>query len=120
MSSQELVRDPKEQAKIPTAFHGAPHFTNHIRLSRNIVLGRDTGLKFDIHKNVEILQPDNGERFFSEYFFEEKERREKGVGNEGTTNRCLCEMCGGCPAKEKEFFTHTPKPEVKILELSRC
>ena len=36
--------DPKERAKIPTAFHGAPHFTNHLRLSRNIVLGRDAGL----------------------------------------------------------------------------
>jgi hypothetical protein len=87
--------DPKERKKIPTAFHGAPHFTNHLRMSLNNTLAREAGLTLDVHKAVEILQQDNGERFFSEYLFEQLERIERGVSNHIETNRCLCDDCGG-------------------------
>lgn len=87
--------DPRERKKIPTALHGAPHFTNHLRMSLNNTLAREAGLTLDVHTYVEILQQDNGERFFSEYLFEQSERIECGVRYHKETNRCLCNNCGG-------------------------
>jgi hypothetical protein len=87
--------DPRQRKKIPTALHGAPHFTNHLRMSLNNTLAREAGLTLDVHTDVEILQQDNGERFFSEYLFEQSERIERGVSYHKETNRCLCDDCGG-------------------------
>jgi len=82
--------DPKGRAKVPVAFHGVPHFTNHLRLSLVNVLARKAGLGCDVHQDVEVLQPDNGERFFSEYLFEQKERTENNLTASDDVNRCGC------------------------------
>ena len=44
---------------------------------------------------MEILPPDNGERFFSEYLFQQLARQNDGVEYGKNTNRCLCKDCGG-------------------------
>lgn len=85
--------DPKGRAKVPVAFHGVPHFTNHLRLSLVNVLARKAGLGCDVHQDVEVLQPDNGERFFSEYLFEQKERTENNLTASDDVNRCGCKLC---------------------------
>ena len=84
---------PSKRAEIPVAFQNAPGFTNHLRLSRNNGLGREAGLVHDVHKGVEILPADNGERFFYEYYQQQKHRQEIDVGY-SKTNRCLCRDCG--------------------------
>jgi hypothetical protein len=86
--------DPCERAKIPSAFHRAPQYTNHLRLSLINQLGKAAGLSDDIHGYAETLPRDNGERFFSEYFFQQVEREENGAEYERVTNRCLCTDCG--------------------------
>jgi hypothetical protein len=83
------------RGETPTAFHGAPHFTNHLRLFRINILAKRAGLSGDVHEDVEILRPDNGERFFSEYLFQQLDREKKSVQHHVETNRCLCSECGG-------------------------
>ena len=84
---------PKDRAKVPVAFQSSPSFTNHLRLSHNNQLGRKAGLKVDLHKDVEILQPDNGEKFMYEYYLQQLQREKEGIGN-APNNRCLCRDCG--------------------------
>ena len=87
---------PEERAKVPVGFQTSPHYTDHLRLSHNNNLGRVAGLQVDVHKpsDVEILQPDNGERFFYEYWLQEQERVKQGVMKDEKTNQCLCKACG--------------------------
>ena len=87
---------PSDRAKIPVGFHRSPPFTNHLRLSHNNALGRKAGLTVDVHqpKDVEILQPDNGEKFLYEYYKEQQAREKAGIGNDDNINRCLCQACG--------------------------
>ena len=87
--------DPKERRKIPTAFQRAPHFSNHLRLAFINKLAAEAGLKVPAHRNVESLPADNGEKFFSEYLFEELDREAHDVGHEKETMRCKCRLCAG-------------------------
>ena len=85
---------PAKRAKVPIEFQDSPHYTNHLRLSFNNLLGRQAGLPIDVHNDVVVLQPDNGERFFYEYYLQQKNREAQAVGNDKTTKRCLCQACG--------------------------
>jgi hypothetical protein len=103
--------DPCERAKIPSAFHRAPQYTNHLRLSLINEAGKAAGLSDDIHGYAETLPPDNGERFFSEYFFQQVEREENGAQYERVTNRCLCTDCG----KIRNPYRVAAKPAPMVL-----
>jgi hypothetical protein len=85
---------PKERAKIPSAFQNAPAFTNHLRLAYINQLAKDCGIPKPVHDDVEILHPDNGERFFSEYLMQQRERANKKIQYDEKLNRCLCMLCG--------------------------
>lgn len=88
--------DPNDRAQIPSAFHRAPHYSNHLRLLLINQLGKQSGLASNIHGDAEALPEDNGERFFSEYLDQQSERiEERGVKFHKESNRCLCRECGG-------------------------
>ena len=70
-----------------------PH-TDHCRLAFLNQLGREVGLFIDVHFDVEILPPDNGERFFSEYL-KQQLLRMKTFPPDPVTGRCMCNRCGG-------------------------
>ena len=57
-------------------------------------MGRQVGLVVDVHDDVEILPPDNGERFFSEYLVQQLLRMKMFVPDP-KTGRCMCNRCGG-------------------------
>jgi hypothetical protein len=86
--------EPKERVKIPSAFQNAPAFTNHLRLSYINKLAEQSGFKKTVHDEVEILHPDNGERFFSEYLMQQRERANQKIEYDEKLNRCLCMLCG--------------------------
>ncbi|CAJ1934883.1 unnamed protein product [Cylindrotheca closterium] len=71
--------DPKLQKKIPTAFHRAPHYTNHLQLASINNLAKEAGIIGNVHSAVEELPADNGERFFSEYLTQQLARESSGV-----------------------------------------
>ena len=52
---------PEEKKKAPVCFHNAAHYTNHFELAMINQLAADAGLD-PIHKHVEVLPEDNGER----------------------------------------------------------
>jgi hypothetical protein len=109
--------DPRERAKIPSAFHRAPQYTNHLRLSLINQLGKAAGLSDDIYGYAETLPPDNGERFFSEYLFQQVEREEDGAQYERVTNQCLCTDCGKMRSKIRNPYHRVPAPAIVLPHL---
>ena len=104
-----------KRAEVPVAFQNSPAFTNHLRLSQNNKLALQAGLDSNVHKNVEILQPDNGERFLYEYYLQEIQRKNDGIQNDPKTNRCLCKDCGLNPYHRKRkgcWRTQNDLPEL--------
>lgn len=93
---QRMARlPPEERKKVPVCFHEAAHYTNHLELAAINQLAADLGLD-PIHKDVEVLPEDNGERFFSEYLKEQLKRDEEdGVTYGKETKQCMCKACGG-------------------------
>ena len=88
---------PSERAKIPSAYRSFPCHINHSRLAYINELARRAGLDIDVFDNLTILQEDNGELFLSDYYFEQKRRREavaRGEYSYGPTGWCGCPMCG--------------------------
>ncbi|CAJ1917928.1 unnamed protein product [Cylindrotheca closterium] len=85
--------DPKLRKKIPTAFHRAPHYTNHLRLAFINNLAKEAGIIGNVHSRVEELPADNGERFFSEYLTQQLARESSGVLYDEKTKRCKCKDC---------------------------
>ena len=117
---------PEERKKVPLCFHNAAHYTNHLELAMINQLAADAGLD-PIHKDVEVLPEDNGERFFSEYLTEQLKRDEDGVTYDNVTKRCMCKACGGRnpyarrrPLKEgavrvaPSFLKHAPNPDASV------
>ena len=71
---QLQMMDGEERAKTPVAYHSFAQHINHLRLALLNKLGRTAGLDKDVHTNVRVLRPDNGEKNFSEYLKEELKR----------------------------------------------
>ena len=88
------MMDGEEKAKIPTAYQTFAHHVNHLRLAFINRLAKKAGLNFNVHGNVERIPRDNGERFFSLYLMQERERNEKYTPDL-VTQRCMCIRCGG-------------------------
>ena len=86
--------NPSKRASIPSSFQDLPAFTNHLRPSYNSDLARNAGVKADVHKDVEILQKDNGERFLYEYYLAQQQRENNGIKSDPSNNCCLCRNCG--------------------------
>ena len=84
----------EERLSIPAGYHEYHPHTNHCRLAFLNCLGRLVGLVVDVHDDVEILPPDNGERFFSEYLVQQRLRMKLFVPDP-KTGRCMCNRCGG-------------------------
>ena len=82
-----------ERAKIPAGFQQSPDFTNHFWLAHLNKLAAEAGSD-SVHKNVEVLQPDNGEHSFFEYWLQEQERQKAAEHHDVKSNRCLCRDCG--------------------------
>lgn len=66
----------KEEADIPGYWRNYPSYFNHSELKYTNELARDAKYPKDPFKNVRPLPDDNGERFFSEYWIEEKKTSE--------------------------------------------
>mgnify|MGYP007080245424 CR=1 FL=1 len=101
--SLSLTPENTERKKIPAACESLVSFFNHSELAYTNQLAIDAGasntsLPF---KNVEILPPDNGERFFSEYLMWKNTNKPRNDGQ----SRCLCNLCGVVNK------TMTPQPQ---------
>ena len=67
-----LLRDGKSLANMPWAIRSATAFANHYHLAKINKLVSQAGLGTPVYNAVEILHPDNGECFFSEYLVEQR------------------------------------------------
>jgi len=99
-------------ANIPSAYRSFPCHIDHSRLAYINGLAREAGLDTDVFDVLTILQEDNGELFISEYYFEQKKRREavaRGKYSYGKTSRYGCPMCGSFTTPS----TNKPSPPQK-------
>ena len=89
-----LMTAEERKAISPATYQEYHPHTDHCRLAFLNRLGREVGLFIDVHFDVEILPPDNGERFFSEYL-KQQLLRMKTFPPDPVTGRCMCNRCGG-------------------------
>ena len=89
-----LMTAEERKAFAPATYQEYHPHTDHCRLAFLNRLGREVGLFIDVHFDVEILPPDNGERFFSEYLIQQILRM-KNFPPDPVTGRCMCNRCGG-------------------------
>jgi hypothetical protein len=82
-----------ERANVPAGYQGIPAHTNHSRLHFINQLARQAGIDCDVHTGITKLQPDNGEKFLSEYLGEQLTRNEM-LAPHPETSRCMCSKCG--------------------------
>ena len=80
---------------MPYSFQGVPLYFNDTNLSvvNNLAKSALGGeLTCDMHK-VRLLPLDNGERFFSDYLKEQKDRNKRFGKNFKAGEGCKCEEC---------------------------
>ena len=84
---------PDEISKIPSHLRRVP--LRHDELEKKHVNDALASIGCSkIFTNVKELRPDNGERFFMQYFHQQKERSKFNVGAVDS-KRCQCEKCFG-------------------------
>ena len=90
---------PEENGRIPAFFRDEPIFFNHSNLHAINARARSCGSQQDRHTKLEILGEDNGERFFSEYLIQQRERRQSSgwISTARSSKRCQCPMCAENP-----------------------
>jgi hypothetical protein len=88
--SQENPELIEQRKKIPAAWEDTVDYYNHSELHYvNKLAVEVAGEKSAPFKNIELLQPDTGERFFSEYLTSTSPTKQYYDAND----RCLCRQC---------------------------
>ena len=88
----------EEGLEIPWQHKQAPLFYNHSDLDAVNRIARRAGKTVDHFTNLKPLGENTGEKFFSDYLFDEWARNQQG--NRGTNSiRCMCELCGNNPVE---------------------
>lgn len=89
-----MADDPVENRNdVPSYWANKPSFMNHSELTHVNKLAEDAGYPVIPFPEARPLPDDNGERFFAEYWMEEKQRQET-VASSPLNDRCYCSMCG--------------------------
>jgi len=83
------LTDENTRALTPAGWETIPDHFNHSELDYVNKLARSAGITQEPFPNLETLQPDNGEKFFSRYLSWLQETR-PSISN---TDMCLCSMC---------------------------
>jgi hypothetical protein len=106
------AKDMASRPNIPSFWLNYPSHKNHCELvhaNELAAAGRYPEVPFP---SARPLPPDNGERFYSEYFIEETERQQSIAGHP-LNDRCHCTKCGN----NSEQLTHKgPAIEAKKPE----
>lgn len=94
---REVNELPEEQYElIPSHLRSVPTFSNESDLFVvNAMAQKANVIGGDPHTNITRLQPDNGERFLSQYLAAQEERN-KSVQPHLLNDRCMCDFCGMC------------------------
>jgi hypothetical protein len=94
--------DLEERANIIEYFAKEPMYYNHTNLSVVNQLAMEAGCEDVPFKAVRPLPPDNGERFFGEYYMENKQRETCPV-----TKQCQCLSCSSNPSSLTHLYPTT-------------
>jgi hypothetical protein len=106
-----------EHATVPVVYHKIPVHTGHSRLHFINQLAHRAGIDCDIHAGVTKLEPDNGEKFMSEYLDKQLTRNES-LTPHPETSRCMCSKCGTKVATVVNPIRKENKSDGKSLSLS--
>jgi hypothetical protein len=92
---RSLSRQALKDRRVPSHLHQCPRFFDHSLLQHINNKAELLGIPepFD---DVTPLQEDNGERFLSEYY-EEQKLRNRNIPRHPTNKRCQCEKCAMNP-----------------------
>ena len=82
---------------IPSSWVNWPSYYNHSWLNHVNKLAVQACYPSIPFKTVETLPPDNGERFFSEYWVEQLQRQ-RNIASHPLNDRCQCQLCANNPA----------------------
>jgi hypothetical protein len=99
--AEMAAKDMASRPNIPSFWLNYPSHKNHCELvhaNELAAAGRYPEVPFP---SARPLPPDNGERFYSEYFIEETQRR-KSIAGHPLNDRCHCTKCGN----NSEQLTH--------------
>ena len=88
-----LINKEKEN-DIPLLWEKVVPFHNHCELNHVNKLAKESTMTSVPFPNVETLVDDTGERFFSEYLIQQRER-EKNYKRHNLNDRCQCVKCAG-------------------------
>ena len=88
-----IASDPESRPNITAYWANYPAFTNHSELAYVNGLAEATGYPRQPFQHVRPLPEDNGERFFSEYLVQQRERAKKYTPSP-LNDRCQCPSCG--------------------------
>jgi hypothetical protein len=100
-----------EQRKTPAGWESFIAYYNHAELAWVNQLATSAGASKKPFANVETLEPDTGERFFSEYLSWMKQTKPKYDAQD----RCLCAECAATLATTEGSTTTSP---TRLLTLS--
>mgnify|MGYP000487924106 CR=1 FL=1 len=104
-----LTPQNPDRKKIPAAFESTVSFFNHSELNYVNKIALATGVSCVPFPNTEMLPPDNGERFFSEYISWLNDTKPPT----DSLSRCLCGTCNTNMTKEQtqEHPRAQPQPQ---------
>lgn len=88
--SQKMSIDERKQ--VPAHYLNIPKYFNHAELDIINKNASKVGIETPPFVNLRIPKEDNGERFFSQYLFQQKERNDK-VTPHINNDRCQCILC---------------------------
>jgi len=99
---------PEERGKIKYCFQRVNPHKDHCILALINDLARNCGVSEPVYQHVRRLPEDNGERFFSEYYFQQLERNQ-GLRENELTDRCQCRLCAlnPTPLRHGQLDSHT-------------
>lgn len=108
---------PDKKNDIPGYWRNYPSYFNHCELKHTNDLAKAAKYPDIPFQYVRSLPDDNGERFFSEYWLEEKERQKK-IPRHPLNDRCPCEWCALGPIEEMELNDEDGSEILETLDLS--
>jgi hypothetical protein len=90
LMAQKYTEDERKQ--VPSHYLNVPKYYNHGELDIINKNAEKAGITSPPFLHVRIPNEDNGERFFSQYLFQQKERNER-VTPHLNNERCQCVLC---------------------------
>jgi hypothetical protein len=110
-----LADRPEEIGDVPSRFRECPCFYDQSSLAENNDRARRCGSPLARHTQVKLLQPDNGEVFFSEYLLQQRQRK-KDFAKHATNSRCQCNLCSNNDVPLPHISEHFPRKEIVVVE----